>query len=717
MCTAFLDETDAPPTYRQHEVPKDMPSRYLTHDQERQLGKTAWDEISTKFLKPGHNGQLHMPRMKATRTELPHVSVKELHDLFPHLPFINPSPAKKRALDLLHSTSDQVWTSKLKGQALMFWAAQAASIVLAYIAPEVTAREEMLKHKRYWVKREDGRYDQTACKLNCPWCKTNAFVLIDELNVHKKSSLRYAYGDNCAVMPISHGYICCNPDCSRVKSQRSEVEIRNLRTLTRGGLYFDEHGKIPCGPAKNKITQLKGMGAPFFAHDTNVMMELPPKVRATYKGLVFWGFEDSGEQLCQSNPRSKINESDTDESDNEQSQSPARGQGGCTQALAIKTIKSALSLTDQKKAHADIANANANAAMHDYIAFVEEQETSTSVPNDACYFGAEMSVAGENKWPEWVFFDMNNSLLHPTARNLRNILLEYHKIYKPYLLGDIVRRSPGRGASSDGTFRVILRTRTDGRVLILVIGDEHSIIAWYVCRSESWEELRVGLEFLRDRLTALGVLHLLKAWWSDRCCEGAQDVKQHLLCQIFPGVERAPYRDLFHAIDGITKTANPLPIQKADLGKDVFNALREIPDEELVAPVKWIKKKTRGIAHTAACARARREYRKNGIIRNRAFTPGVQKERLLGVIDKWKKRKSDADKAEPKERCCIKTCGTGREKGTIQQMEALLPCIHKECLQQPFPMEEMWLDTKVSIYVYTLLLIRNILTCSMTDMP
>ena len=65
---------------------------------------------------------------------------------------------------------------------------------------------------------------------------------------------------------------------------------------------------------------------------------------------------------------------------------------------------------------------------------------------------------------------MSDSLLHPTAKNIRSIYVALHEQFEPYLLGDMVRRSPGKGASSDGTFRLILRTRTDGKVLAPLLG-------------------------------------------------------------------------------------------------------------------------------------------------------------------------------------------------------------------------------------------------------
>lgn len=117
-------------------------------------------------------------------------------------------------------------------------------------------------------------------------------------------------------------------------------------------------------------------------------------------------------------------------------------------------------------------------------------------------------------------------------------------------------------------------------MLLLIIGDDSTVVAWYVCRSESWSELLPGLLFLRKRLDRLGTLFHLKYWWSDRCCDGAKDVTKHVLCTIFPSISRAPYRDCFHAINAVNKTAHEgMPDEKAKLGNALFDALRLIPEE------------------------------------------------------------------------------------------------------------------------------------------
>jgi len=106
--------------------------------------------------------------------------------------------------------------------------------------------------------------------------------------------------------------------------------------------------------------------------------------------------------------------------------------------------------------------------------------------------------------------------VYPSNANIQKVLKGFHRIAKPMLMSDMARRSPGRTCSSDGTFRLMSRTITDANVLVLIIGDDHCIVAYYVVRAEMWADLVPGLERLRKRLSRLGTLHLLQEWWSDR---------------------------------------------------------------------------------------------------------------------------------------------------------------------------------------------------------
>ena len=106
------------------------------------------------------------------------------------------------------------------------------------------------------------------------------------------------------------------------------------------------------------------------------------------------------------------------------------------------------------------------------------------------------------KWPPWRRqHNPDNSLflLHPTPANLRTTLINYHEMFKGHIVANIMRRSPGRTISSDGTFRLLSRTTGSANVLVLLLGADHSIIAYYVLKSEKWAELRPGFLRLRNR--------------------------------------------------------------------------------------------------------------------------------------------------------------------------------------------------------------------------
>jgi hypothetical protein len=365
----------------------------------------------------------------------------------------------------------------------------------------------------------------------------------------------------------------------------------------------------------------------------------------------------------------------------------ANANANATTATATTTTTPATATANATTATTATATANANATITANTTTATTANATTATTATATANATEWP----SRWPAWRLPKMTDSLLHPTALNLRSILIALHAQYEPWLLGDMVRRSPGKGASSDGTFRLMMRTRTDGKVLLLIIGDDHTVIAWYVCRSESWKELQPGLLFLRARLEHLGTLHLLCWWWSDRCCDGANDVKKHLLVTIFPFIRRAPYRDCFHAINAVNKTGHEgMPEEKAELGSALFSALREIPETELEAPIAWLQR-SRHLDRSKARAVALADFRKDGIIRNRSFGSEQQVKQWRAVRAQWAARKKLAQ--ERRERCVIRT-KSGTQQGTLEEMDAVLPCIEKGCLCDPMPMKEMYIETR-----------------------
>ena len=336
---------------------------HLTHSDERKFGKHMWDEIATRIPRTQHNGTLAMPGNSKEAVDL-----EKLHDSFPKLPFIEPQPAQKRALALLKTSKDGQWNSELMKKSASFYQAEAANIQIVLCMPEVHARKEMMAHDRYRVKLAGG-WHPDACKLDCPWCETNEFVIMGDLNID--TSIRYAYGNNESFMPVSRQYYCCNPQCPHVTKLRTATSVANLHHWTQFGLEHAIKDK--------KITELKRLGAPFPGHHTHVLLRLPPEVRSQYKGLIFWGFD--GEH----------------------------GQGGCTDEYAFKMIKAHSNLTELENDHLVVAKTREKQALERYCRFTKSQYQST-----AC---------GES-WPPWHFANHSDSLLHPTTANIRTMLLD-----------------------------------------------------------------------------------------------------------------------------------------------------------------------------------------------------------------------------------------------------------------------------------------------------
>ena len=253
---------------------------------------------------------------------------------FPKLPYVSPPAAEVRARSCLRREGG-VLTLQIKEEIHDFFACDAAGLSLALYIPEVYAREQMMKlpHSRHavtyrshvarrypafvllllQVRNSHGKV--VGCKMFCPGCYTNTFVLINGLNVASATSWRYAYGGNgTAIAPISCGYTCqlhvpkeahtcavlalplpcclcravsavlplpcclcsaatllyhtfftcitgCNPLCPDVKdkllsSPSSQTKLQQLREYTSGGLLG--------ASAAGKTVAMKSLGVTFF---------------------------------------------------------------------------------------------------------------------------------------------------------------------------------------------------------------------------------------------------------------------------------------------------------------------------------------------------------------------------------------------------------------------------------------------------------------------
>jgi len=96
--------------------------------------------------------------------------------------------------------------------------------------------------------------------------------------------------------------------------------------------------------------------------------------------------------------------------------------------------------------------------------------------------------------------------------------------------------------------------------------------------------------------------------------------------------------------------------------------------------------------HLAARTAAFKKYRRDGMIRSSSWSIEEQLKRwyeLINIKD-W-----EADRDKEAGGTSIIRRESRSMQGTVEAMKAVIPCIKKGCLQDPFPLQKMYLETKV----------------------
>jgi hypothetical protein len=245
-------------------------------------------------------------------------------------------------------------------------------------------------------------------------------------------------------------------------------------------------------------------------------------------------------------------------------------------------------------------------------------------------------------------------------------------------------RVPGEFASSDATFKVAGRVgNPDYKALYFILGENADVQTFGAIRSESADEVLNLQKAFAKRLERKGVLHQLKYWWDDRCCNGATDVRGHVLTTIFPGLERAPFKDKFHAVQLITSsvssTHHDLYVPFASAVGKLFAAPHE-PDILVAMKASLRAKKT-----TTSQARQHVMASNKASIRTQGRDPQTLLRELNHLKDHWGARVDASNR--PLFRPHKEAWTT---KGTADQIDCVATCASKGCLTDPVSVERMY---------------------------
>jgi hypothetical protein len=283
-----------------------------------------------------------------------------------------------------------------------------------------------------------------------------------------------------------------------------------------------------------------------------------------------------------------------------------------------------------------------------------------------------------------------------TSKNITTFIKELHSRLQPWLQGDLQRRSPGEFASTDGTFRLATRTIGDAKCIVFLLSERKEVCAYWALEEESWKHMYAGLHRLRLRLEVLGTLTHLKYWYDDRCCDGCEkeEVTETFLKALFPSMERRPYKDGFHAINGATRLLHDgSPEGKSEFSKDIAEAIRPFHKPDVAAVAEWVMERPlrQGMkpvkTEAEAEAIAKKDYKEH--IRREGPAGNIIDKNLEGVVEKWTDRQKVAKSADPPQRCCIRS-KTDELEGTLEHVNLnMRSCARKGCYSHPLPIDAM----------------------------
>lgn len=315
-----------------------------------------------------------------------------------------------------------------------------------------------------------------------------------------------------------------------------------------------------------------------------------------------------------------------------------RDSGGCTGALDAQIFDSEDSLAALERGVANAWQYQRRRSLQSYLSFATTQQTLQIQQH-----GTEESKNDHDEpdatllWPPYLQSEGITLFSPPSKDVLSNLYMKGFSERESALDGAMMNRSPGAHASSDNTFKVAGRVRGQpAGSLFFVLGENHHIITWAAVTTEGYNEVRGLLQYLATRLKRLESYSLLQHWWDDTCCNRAQSVYDHVVCQIFSAVLRAPLKDSFHAAQLITNSLDAASTNtpaRHQFAREVGQVFSEPSKTDVARVVKYLMSNNRSLTQQQAQQKALQSYRY--AIRTQGNSKAIMKANLQAVKSKW----------------------------------------------------------------------------------
>jgi hypothetical protein len=346
-----------------------------------------------------------------------------------------------------------------------------------------------------------------------------------------------------------------------------------------------------------------------------------------------------------------------------------------------------------------------------YYRFIEQHGIEKEKDQNECitkFFGTSKANNNQqtaktpcrNKWPE---FDDNmyNKLWSTLGEvGIKSVFHIAHDLLRPYLDRDLKSRMPGWIVSWDGTFSLakrmmydLLSEETPG-ALMMVWGEYGHIMFWAFGDDEKPVHIQRMNYFLRERAREAGKEHEVKWAYSDLCCEGLLDRKNHWFAKMWPSATEAPFKDPFHGIKMVTdSTAGPTHDLNANFSLGVTMIIFGYLESSIKAAIAEIQKEHTHLREWEA----RREVLKSSTWRAKMYNftrDGPTAANRMRSLYKETKEQDDKMYKQAKDEGrkylrYFKDEIPGKRRGTEKEVLNLIRHLELGCYRDPLPAEEM----------------------------
>lgn len=236
------------------------------------------------------------------------------------------------------------------------------------------------------------------------------------------------------------------------------------------------------------------------------------------------------------------------------------------------------------------------------------------------------------------------------------------------------------------------------------LGEDHKVCRFWGLNADSDDALLPGLRawaltlqnqvYIDKKGNSANALHAVRGWGDDRCCRQSEPTK-HPYVQIFPFLDRGPFKDGCHSIQEIVDTIEN-PDLKGVVSQQFGSIIRAPLEEDIQKVVQWLmfKRPPNKRITSAQEARTLAMSNFNHAIRTTGRPAAVIAVELLTLGRYFEDRRIAWEKSPGEsELPAFRPPNMRNNKlSSWETVQNVVECARKGCLSDCFVIDEMYMD-------------------------